>query len=178
MIEMVQPFLETEVGEVVGAEFVAEESRELFLLLEEGALEIGTEDMMAMLDLIDDGSELAAVPAVQAGAEDLGNLVGGKPPQAEFTTSLEQLVDGKVALENKSYGNTCADHSPTATSTTSPTQNIAQTASSNPPTTAPTWPSIKLSNCWHPPERHTADINVKVVLSVNADRNPHFFAGT
>ena len=98
---MVQPFLETEVGEVVGAEFVAEESRELFLLLEEGALEIGTEDMMAMLDMIDDGSELAAVPAVQAGAEDLGNLVGGKPPQAEFTTSLEQLVDGKVALENK-----------------------------------------------------------------------------
>jgi Transposase len=31
-IEMVQPFLETEVGEVVGAEFVAEESRELFIL--------------------------------------------------------------------------------------------------------------------------------------------------
>jgi hypothetical protein len=31
-----------------------------------------------MLDLIDHGSELAAVPAVQAGAEDLGNLVGGK----------------------------------------------------------------------------------------------------
>jgi hypothetical protein len=22
-----------------------------------------------------------------------------------------------------------------------------------------------LSNCWQPPERHTADINVKVVLS-------------
>ena len=57
--------------------------------------------MMAMLDLIDDGGELAAVPAVQAGAEDLGNLVGGEPPQAEFATSLEQLVDGKVPLENK-----------------------------------------------------------------------------
>jgi hypothetical protein len=56
---------------------------------------------MAMLDLIDDGGELVAVPAVQTGAEDLGNLVGGEPPQAEFTTSLEQLVDGKVALENK-----------------------------------------------------------------------------
>jgi len=100
-IEMVQPFLETEVGEVVGAEFVAEESRELFILLKEGAFEIGAKDMMAMLDLIDNGSELAAVPAVQAGAEDLGNLVGGEPPQAEFTTSLEQLVDGKVTLENK-----------------------------------------------------------------------------
>src|SRR5208282_3132244 len=63
--------------------------------------EIGAEDMMAMLDLIDNGSELAAVPAVQAGAEGLGNPVGGEPPQAEFTTSLEQLVDGKIALENK-----------------------------------------------------------------------------
>jgi hypothetical protein len=36
--------------------------------------------MMAMLDLIDDGGELAAVPAVQAGAEYCGNLVGGEPP--------------------------------------------------------------------------------------------------
>ena len=49
--------------------------------------------MMAMLDLIDNGSELAAVPAVQAGAENLGDLVGGEPPQAEFAASLEQLVD-------------------------------------------------------------------------------------
>ena len=54
-IEMVQPFLETEVGKVVGAEFVAQERRELLILLEEGSLEIGAEDMMAMLDLIDNG---------------------------------------------------------------------------------------------------------------------------
>jgi hypothetical protein len=46
---MVQPFLETEVGEVVGAEFVAEESRELFILLEEGALEIGAESCLRSL---------------------------------------------------------------------------------------------------------------------------------
>jgi hypothetical protein len=98
---MVQPFLETEIGEVVGAQFVAQESREFLILFEEGALEVGAENMMAMLDLIDDGGELAAVPAMQAGAEDRGNFVGGEPPQAEFTTSLEQLVDGKVALENK-----------------------------------------------------------------------------
>src|SRR6202050_2178388 len=32
--------------------------------------------------------------------------------------------------------NVCADHSPTATSTTSPTQNIAQTVSSKPHTSA------------------------------------------
>src|ERR1700692_3841391 len=98
---MFDPFLETEIGEVGGAEFVAQESREFLILLEEGALEVGAKDMMAMLDLIDDGGELAAVPAVQAGGEELGGLVGGEPPQAEFATSLEQLVDGKVALENK-----------------------------------------------------------------------------
>ena len=60
-IEMVQPFLETEVGKVVGAEFVAQERGELLILLEEGRLEVGAEDMMAMLDLIDNGGELAAV---------------------------------------------------------------------------------------------------------------------
>src|SRR6202049_445012 len=68
-----------------------------------------------------------------------------------------------------SFTNVCADHSPTATSTTSPTQNIAHTANSKPPTTAPTRPSIKLSNCWQPPERHTADLNVKAVLSKNRE---------
>ena len=39
--------------------------------------------------------------ALQAGAEDLGDPVGGQSPQAELTASLEQLVDWKVALEHK-----------------------------------------------------------------------------
>jgi len=42
--------------------------------------EIDPEHMMAMCDLIDDGVKLAAVLAVQAGAEDLGDLVGRQPP--------------------------------------------------------------------------------------------------
>src|ERR1700746_1448558 len=96
-IEMVQPFLETEVGEVVGAEFVAQKGREFLILLEEGALEVGAEDMMAMLDLIDDGGELAAVPAVQAGAEDLGNLVCGGPPQAAVPTLRQYLLGGRMS---------------------------------------------------------------------------------
>jgi hypothetical protein len=56
---------------------------------------------MAVLDLIDDGEELAAVVARDARAEHLGDLVRGQSPQAKFTASLEQLVDGKVALEDK-----------------------------------------------------------------------------
>src|SRR6516165_4838122 len=55
--------------------------------------------MVAMLDLIDEGEELAAVIAAQPYAEDLGNLVGSQAPQTKFTASLEQLVDGKVAFE-------------------------------------------------------------------------------
>src|SRR4029077_19014912 len=75
--------------------------RELFVLFEEGVLEVGAEDVMAVLDAIDDGGQLAAHLAVQPGAEDLRDLVGGQPPQAELAAALEQLVDGKVALEDE-----------------------------------------------------------------------------
>src|SRR6266550_5521404 len=100
-IEMVQSLLKTEIGEVVGDQFVAQEGGELFVLLEEGVLEGGAEDMMAMLDAIDDGGQLAAHPAVQASAEDFGDLVAGQPPQAEFAAAFEEFVDGKVALEDE-----------------------------------------------------------------------------
>src|SRR6266478_5314976 len=100
-IEMVQSLLKTEVGEVVGDQLVAQEGGELFVLLEEGVLEVCAEDMMAVLDTVDDGGQLAPHPAVQAGAEDLGDLVAGQPPQAEFAAALEQFVDGKVALEDE-----------------------------------------------------------------------------
>ena len=55
-IEMVQAFPQTEVGEVVGAQFVAQEGGELLVLLQERVLEIGAKDMVTMLDLIDDVS--------------------------------------------------------------------------------------------------------------------------
>src|ERR1700739_3836354 len=64
-------------------------------------LEVGAEDMMDMLDLIDDGGELAGQPAVWAGAEDLGNLVGCQPPQSELAAAFEQFVDGKVPFEDE-----------------------------------------------------------------------------
>src|SRR5215471_9120562 len=87
--------------EVAVTEFVAQEHRELLILPENSIAEVGAEHVMAVLDLIDDGEELAAVVAPKTGAEHLGHLVRGQSPQAEFTASLEQLVDGKVALEDK-----------------------------------------------------------------------------
>jgi hypothetical protein len=49
-----------------------------------------TEDVVAVLDAIDHGGELAAHLAVQARTKDLGDFVAA---------ALEQLVDGKVSLE-------------------------------------------------------------------------------
>src|ERR1700724_1380813 len=100
-IEMVQSLLETEIGEVVGDQFVAQEGGELFVLLQKRVFEVGAEDVMAVLDAIDDGGQLAAHPAVPARAKDLGDLVGGQPPQAEVAAAFEQFVDGKVALEDE-----------------------------------------------------------------------------
>src|SRR5580704_10008811 len=74
-IEMVQSFFETEIGEVVGDQLVAQEGGELFVLFEEGVLEVGAEDVMAVVNAIDDGGQLAAHPAVQTGAEDLSDFV-------------------------------------------------------------------------------------------------------
>src|SRR5258707_15718479 len=98
---MVQAFSQTEVGEIVGARFVAQKRRELVVLLEEGGFEVGAEQMMAVLDAIDHGGELAAVPAAEAGAQDRSHFVSGEPPQAEFATAFDQLVNRKVALEDE-----------------------------------------------------------------------------
>ena len=100
--EIVQALPEPEVLEVVGAELVAQERRELLVLLQEGVLEVGAIDMMAMLDLVDDGGELAGHLAVQSLPEDLGDLVGCYPPQPpQLTASLEELVDGEVTFEDE-----------------------------------------------------------------------------
>jgi hypothetical protein len=74
--EIVKALPEPEVLEVVGAELVAQDRRELLVLLQEGMLEVGAVDMMAMLDLVDDGGELAGHLAVQSLPGDLGDLVG------------------------------------------------------------------------------------------------------
>ena len=56
---------------------------------------------MAVLDLVDDGGQLAMYAATDPRAEDRADLVGAEPPQADLAAALEQLVDGKVALEDE-----------------------------------------------------------------------------
>jgi len=76
-----ESFLQAEVAQVIGTELVAEEARELLVLFEEGVFPIGTEDVMAMLDLFDDRCEFARQSLVQADPKDLADAVGGQPPE-------------------------------------------------------------------------------------------------
>jgi hypothetical protein len=49
-IEVIESFLQAEVAQVVGAEFVAQETGELFILLEEGVFPVRPENVMPVLD--------------------------------------------------------------------------------------------------------------------------------
>src|SRR5262249_35949135 len=100
-VEVVQSLLEAEIGEVIGNQLVAQEGVELFVLLQEGILEIDAKDMVAVLDAIDDGGELALHSTVHPRAEDLSDFVRRQPPQAELAAAFKQLVDGEVALEDE-----------------------------------------------------------------------------
>src|SRR5262249_44738769 len=98
---MVPSLLEAEIGKVVGDQLVAEEGRELFVLLQEGVLEVGAEDMMTVLDAIDDGGELTRHPTAHVCAKDLGDPVSRQPPQAEFAAGSNSLWIGKWRLKMK-----------------------------------------------------------------------------
>ena len=99
--EVLQTLLQAEVGQIVGADLVAQEGGELLILLDEGMLPVGAKDVVPVLDVLERGAELALEPFAHTGAEDLGDLVGAKAPQPQLATAFEDLVDGKVAPEDQ-----------------------------------------------------------------------------
>src|SRR5712691_7568008 len=92
-VEMIESFLQAEVAQVIRAKLVAEEAGELLVLFEEGVLPVGAEDVMAMLDLIDDGGKFPSQPFIEPHAEDLADPVRRQPPQADFAASFKDLVN-------------------------------------------------------------------------------------
>src|SRR5438105_13415553 len=97
---MLQTFPEPEVAEVVGAELVAQEGGELLVLFEESIFPVGAEDMMAVLDLLQGGVELAWQAAGEAGAKTFRDLVGGESPEPQLTTELGEAEDWGAAPED------------------------------------------------------------------------------
>ena len=57
--QVVQALLQPEIGQIVGADLIAQEGGELLVLLDEGVFEVGAEDVMAVLDLLQRGVEFA-----------------------------------------------------------------------------------------------------------------------
>ena len=56
---MVEPFLQAEVAQVIGTEFIAQEAGELAILFQEGVFPVRSENMMTMLDLVEHGNEFS-----------------------------------------------------------------------------------------------------------------------
>ncbi len=98
---MIESLLQPEVGKIVGAEFISQEGSELFVLLDEGIFPIGAEDMMAVLDLVDDGAEFTAKPSGQPDAKNFADFVGGPPPESHFARAFEDFVNGGIPLEDE-----------------------------------------------------------------------------
>jgi hypothetical protein len=59
------------------------------------------EDVVPVPDLVNHRGELSPQSFVQPDAEDFTDAVRRQPPQTEFATSPEDLVDGEVTFENE-----------------------------------------------------------------------------
>jgi hypothetical protein len=100
-IKVVEAFAQVEIPQVVGTEFETQETGEFLVLAQECVLPIHAEDVMTVLDLLEDGCELAAQSFVQPHAEDLADAVGGQTPESDLAAALEDFVDREVALEDE-----------------------------------------------------------------------------
>ena len=92
--QVLQTFLQPEIGQIIGADLIAQESGKLLVLLHEGMFEVGPEDMMPVLDLLQRGVEFPLQFLGEADAEDLTDLVRGQPPQPNLAGAFEDAVDG------------------------------------------------------------------------------------
>ena len=50
--QMLQTLLQPEIGQIIGADLIAQEGGEHLILLDEGVLEVGPEDVMPVFDLL------------------------------------------------------------------------------------------------------------------------------
>ena len=100
-IEMIESLLESEVAQIVRAEFVAQEQGKLLVLFEEGVFAVGAENMVAVFDALQNSVEFAARPFAQAYPEDFGDLLGRHAPQPHFAGAFENFPDREVTLKNE-----------------------------------------------------------------------------
>src|SRR6266478_5479203 len=86
---------------------------------------------------------------------------------ATLTASPQRVFKSRCYFCSSTNG--CADHLPTAASTAVRTLNIAQTADSKSPTTAPTRPSRISSICSPPPDAATSLLESSCLTSLRLE---------
>src|SRR6202049_2457859 len=100
-VQVLQAFPETKVAKVIGAKFIAQQGAEFLVLLEEGVLPVGAEDMVTVFDLIDDGAQFAAQLLSEPHAEEFRDPVGSQAPKPDLAAALKDLMDREVALKDE-----------------------------------------------------------------------------
>ena len=64
-------------------------------------LEVGAQDMVAMVNAFERGQELSLKMPGDALAEDVRDLLGGQFKETEFAGAFEEFVDGKGSAKDK-----------------------------------------------------------------------------
>src|SRR5919108_420071 len=100
-MQVLQPFVQTQILEPVDADFQTEEGGKLLVHPRHQALTVHAKHMVAMVELFQHAVQLAANPLVFADTEDLGDLVGGEAEQTQLTGALEDLVNWEIAPEDE-----------------------------------------------------------------------------
>src|SRR5262249_50748261 len=99
--QVIERFLQMKVREVVAAHFASEESEKLLVLLNKGVLEIGSQDMMTMLDPLQGRVYFALKLLQNALTKELRDFVRGKKKKPQLAGAFKEFSDGKVAFKDE-----------------------------------------------------------------------------
>src|SRR5262245_596827 len=99
--EVIERFLQMKVSEVVAAHFASEESEKLLVLFDKSVLEIGSQDMMTMLDSLQGRVYFALKLLANALTEELRDFVSGQKQKPQLAGALKEVSDGEVALKDE-----------------------------------------------------------------------------
>lgn len=99
--EVIERFLQMKVREVVAAHFASEESEKLLVLLDKGVLEVGSQDVMTVLNSFQGRVHFALKLLADALTEELRDFISRQKQKPQLAGALKEVSDREVALEDE-----------------------------------------------------------------------------
>src|SRR4029453_18966240 len=99
--EVIERFLQMKVSEVVAAHFASEEGEKLLVLFDKGVLEVGSQDVMTVLDSLQGRMHFALEFFADALTEELRDFVSGQKQKPQLAGALEEVSNGEVTPKDK-----------------------------------------------------------------------------